>query len=241
MEKERFCKVKTIAIILARGGSKRIPKKNIKPFLGKPIIAYSIEAAIQSGLFEEVMVSTDDENIAEIAKNHGANVPFLRSNSTSNDQATTIDALIEVINTYGKNNIYFDVACCLYPTAPFITPEKLTVAYNKLITDNLDVSFPVIRFSYPIWRSLKIEDNKMTMNWPEYMNSRSQDLSEAYHDAGQFYFFKVNTFLKEKKLFGNNSGGIIIDEMEGQDIDNETDWIIAEIKYKLLKEQYGKF
>ena len=227
--------MKTVAIILARGGSKRIPKKNIKPFLGKPIIAYSIEAAIQSGLFDEVMVSTDDEKIMAVAKKYGANVPFMRSKSAADDQATTAEALLDVFSAYSQRNVFFDIACCLYPTAPFITPEKLIQAYNKLTEEDLDTTFSVIKFGYPIWRSLKLEKNKAAMNWPEYMDSRSQDLPAAYHDAGQFYFLNVSTFLKEKKIFGNNSGGIIINEIEGQDIDNETDWILAEMKYNILK------
>ena len=223
-----------IAIITARGGSKRIPHKNIKDFLGKPIITYSIEAALKSELFSEVMVSTDDLEIAEISKRYGASIPFMRSASASDDNATTTDALIDVFETYTKQGKNFECACCIYPTAPFITSEKLIQAYNKLIEDRLDVVFPIMKFSYPIWRSLKKDGEKLIMNWPQHLNSRSQDLSETFHDAGQFYFFRVNTFLEEKKLFGENSGGIEIDETEGQDIDNEMDWRLAELKYQLM-------
>jgi N-acylneuraminate cytidylyltransferase len=223
-----------IAIIPARGGSKRIPKKNIQLFLEKPIIAYSIETAVNSKLFDEVMVSTDDMEIAEIARQYGASVPFLRSPETSNDHATTGDALIEVINAYKKLDKMFDYACCIYPTAVFVTAEKLQEAFKILVEKNYLSIFPVMPFSYPIWRSLKMENGKISMNYPEYQNSRSQDLPLAYHDAGQFYFFKTDVLFTEKTLFTSNSGAIIIDEMEGQDIDNLTDWKLAEIKYKML-------
>ena len=223
-----------IAIIPARGCSKRIPKKNIKLFLDKPIIAYSIEAAINSKLFDEVMVSTDDVEIAEIAQQYGATVPFLRSNETSNDQATTTDALIEVLNVYKKIGHLFDYACCIYPTAIFVTAEKLHEAFNLLVEKNYLSVFPVMPFGYPIWRSLKMENKKISMNFPEYLNSRSQDLPLAYHDAGQFYFFNPKVLFTEQTLFTSNSGVIVIDEMEGQDIDNLTDWMMAEMKYKIM-------
>lgn len=226
--------MKTIAIIPARGGSKRIPGKNIKPFLGKPIITYSIEAAIASKLFDEVMVSTDDEEIAKIAKQYGAKAPFLRSETTSNDSATTADALTEVLNEYEKTGHHFDYACCIYPTAVFVSPEKLKEAFELLVQQHYLSVFPVMPFSYPIWRSLKNENEKLCMNWPEYLNSRSQDLPAAYHDAGQFYFFRPEALLREKTLFTSNSGGIIIDELHGQDIDNPDDWKLAELKYQML-------
>ena len=226
--------MRNIAIITARGGSKRIPLKNIKPFLNKPIIAYSIEAALSSGLFDEVMVSTDDDQIATIAKQYGAMVPFLRTANTASDTATTADALMEVLYTYQKSGKTFDYACCLYPTAPFITSEKLINAFNFLLQNNYFSVFPVMPFSYPIWRSLKIENGKLEMNYPEYKNTRSQDLPISYHDAGQFYFFEVEALLAEQTLFTSNSGAIIINELEGQDIDNFADWETAEIKYKIL-------
>jgi N-acylneuraminate cytidylyltransferase len=226
---------KNLCIIPARGGSKRIPRKNIKNFLGKPIIAYSIKAALQSKLFDEVMVSTDDEKIADIAKQYGANVPFLRSKSNSDDFATTLDVINEVIESYRKQGRNFDYVCCLYPTAPFTTESKLKQAFFKLQDENLDAVFPVMAFSYPIQRSLKIEDNKISFFYPEFKNCRSQDIEEAFHDSGQFYFFKMEAFLKNKSIFTENTGGIIISQMEAQDIDNETDWKIAEIKYELLQ------
>jgi pseudaminic acid cytidylyltransferase len=225
--------MRALAIIPARGGSKRIPRKNIKPFLGKPIISYSIRAAIDCGLFDEVMVSTDDEEIAQIAIKNGATVPFMRSKKNADDFATTSDVLIEVIEFYRLNNIHFDYACCLYPTAPLISPTKLNEAFEKLTATTFDAVFPVIRFSYPILRSLKMTDGKVQLNWPEYINHRSQDLPPAFHDSGQFYWIKVNTFLKTKNIISDNCGGIEISEMEAQDIDNEMDWKLAELKYQL--------
>ena len=225
----------SIAIIPARGGSKRIPRKNIKDFLGKPIIAYSIQAALESGLFEEVMVSTDDEEIAEVARQYGASVPFLRSRTASDDFATTADVLVEVLKNYKNLGHSFDYTCCIYPTAVFVTAEKLQKTFNLLIQKNYSSVFPVIPFSYPIWRSLKIENEKLSMNFPKYENSRSQDLHVTYHDAGQFYFYKTEVILNKESIFNGNSFGIVIDELEGQDIDNLTDWAIAEMKYKLLQ------
>ena len=224
-----------IAIITARGGSKRIPLKNIKPFFNKPIIAYSIEAALSSGLFDEVMVSTDNDQIATVAKQYGAKVPFLRTTYTASDRATIAEVLIEVLNSYRENGKTFDYACCLYPTAPFVTSEKLIKAFDFLLQKNFVSVFPVMSFSYPIWRSLKIDNGKVEMNYPEYEDSHSQDLPLAYHDAGQFYFFYIDAFFAEQTLFTSNSGAIVIDEMEGQDIDNETDWKMAELKYQLMR------
>lgn len=224
-----------IAIITARGGSKRIPRKNIKNFLGKPIIAYSIEASLQSGIFQEVMVSTDDAEIAEVAKKYGAKVPFMRSAKNSDDFATTADVLTEVLENYAQLGQNFQYACCLYPTAPFVTAEKLQKAFQLLTESNADSVVPVAAFSYPIWRSLKIENGKLQMNFPENLNKRSQDLPPAYHDVGQFYFFQVAKFLSTKRLFSDFSVPLHISELEMQDIDNETDWKLAELKYQLLK------
>lgn len=223
-----------LAIIPARGGSKRIPRKNIKSFLGKPIIAYSIEAALKSQLFDEVMVSTDDKEIAEIAIQYGAKIPFLRSIDNANDFAVLADVVEEVILDYSKDGKAFSNVCCILPTAPFVTSENIRVAYNKLINDGLDSVFPVLEFSFPIQRSLKIEKAKVDMVWPENLNTRSQDLEPRYHDSGQFYWFKTSSFLKENKLFTSNSGAIIISALHAQDIDTETDWKLAEIKYKLM-------
>jgi len=223
-----------VAIITARGGSKRIPRKNIKLFRGKPMIAYSIETALKSGLFDLVMVSTDDEEIAEISKQYGAQIPFIRSKQTSDDFTGTADVMIEVLNDLQKTGKQFDNACCIYPTAPFVTKQSLEKSYQLLIDKHFDSVFPVCPFSYPIQRALEINNSKTTLVWEENLNKRSQDLPARYHDAGQFYWMNVETFLKEKKVFTQNSGSIILDELQVQDIDNETDWKLAELKHSLL-------
>lgn len=226
-----------IAIITARGGSKRIPHKNIKEFCGKPIIEYSIEAAKQAGIFDTVMVSTDDNKIAEIAKNAGAEVPFMRSAETSNDYATTTDVLMEVLEKYKERGIRYENACCIYPTAPFVTGNKLRQAMDMLVNEKKDSVIPVVPFSFPPLRGMVINDGKLEYKWQEYAMKRSQDLEEIYHDCGQFYVFRVEPFEKEKKLVTDNTAGMIISELEVQDIDNETDWELAEMKYRLLKEK----
>ena len=223
-----------LAIIPARGGSKRIPRKNIKPFLGKPIIAYSIESALKSNLFDEVMVSTDDDEIAKIAMEFGAKVPFLRSTNNANDFAVLADVIEEVIANYEKLSMSYDNICCILPTAPFVTSNKISEAYNTLFEKNYNSVFPVLEFSFPIQRSLKIKDGKVEMVWSENLNVRSQDLESRYHDSGQFYWLKATSFKKDKKLFTNNSGAIVISELHAQDIDTEVDWKLAEIKYKLM-------
>lgn len=227
--------MKNIAIIPARGGSKRIPRKNIKDFLGKPIIAYSIEVAINSGVFDEVMVSTDDTEIAEIAKIYGAKVPFFRSPELSNDMAMTAPVLVEVLNEYKKLGQEFDYGCCIYPCAPFISPQKIKEGFELMTEKNADNAVPVVQYSYPIQRALKIEGNQLSMILPENLNVRSQDLMPTYHDIGQYYCFKIESFLAEPTLFSKNTVPIITAESEVQDIDTEEDWKIAEMKYKILK------
>ena len=227
--------MKALAIITARGGSKRIPRKNIKEFCNKPIIAYSIEAALQSGCFSTVMCSTDDEEIAAIAKQYGAEVPFYRSPETSNDYATTADVLKEVIAEYEKRGFTFDYFCCLYPTAPFVSPEKIRYGYDMMIEKNANGAMPVVQFSYPIQRALKIDDNKISMIQPEHLKSRSQDLMKTYHDAGQYYWYKVDAFRNEQNIMMLNPIAIVTPEDEVQDIDTLEDWKMAEIKYELLK------
>ena len=225
--------MKNIAIIPARGGSKRIPRKNIKPFMGKPIIAYSIEAAMQSELLDEVMVSTDDEEIAEIARKYGAKVPFMRSAETSNDYAGTADVILEVLKKYKDLGREFDTICCIYSTAPFVTSGKLMEAYSKL-TDGIDFVFTCVAYSYPVQRSLHIVDGKISMVYPEYAASRSQDLEPIYHDAGQFYVAQVESFVQERTFWGKNTVGLVLSELEVQDLDTLTDWTLAEMKYKLF-------
>ncbi len=223
-----------IAIIPARGGSKRIPRKNIKIFHGKPIIAYSIEAAIKSNMFDDVMVSTDDQEIADIAKKYGAKVPFIRSKETSNDIATTADVLIEVLNEYKKLGQKFDYGCCIYPCAPFINSEKIREGYELITKFSADNAIPVVQFSYPIQRALKIENGKVSMIDPENINVRSQDLMKTYHDIGQYCWFNIEKFKSNPTLFSENTIPIYTPESEVQDIDSEEDWKIAELKYKLV-------
>ena len=226
--------MKTLAMITARGGSKRIPRKNIKDFNGKPIIAYSIEAAVASGVFDEVMVSTDDEEIAEIAGKFGAKVPFFRSEKTSNDFATTVDVIEEVLNTYKERGEEFDIFCCIYPTAPFITAQRLKDAVTALSDSNADSLIPVVRFSYPPQRAMEVKDGKLVFRQPENLSKRSQDLEPHFHDAGQFYVVRTESFLKNHGIMVGDILPMELSELEVQDIDNEVDWKLAELKYNLI-------
>lgn len=235
MEKSVKDRIKKIAIITARGGSKRIPRKNIKDFCGKPILAYSIEAAVSSGLFDTVMVSTEDEEIAEVAKRYGAEVPFYRSEKTAGDFATTNDVLLEVLEEYKKQGQEFELACCIYPTAPFVSAEKLKKAMGKLENSDADTLIPVVPFSYPPQRAMVVREGRLVFFQPEYMDSRSQDLEPHYHDVGQFYVFRTEAFERNRKLMLGNILPFVISELEVQDIDNESDWKIAEMKYKLMQ------
>ena len=224
--------MRNICIIPARGGSKRIPRKNVKEFLGKPIIAYSIEAALKSGLFDEVMVSTDDQEIAAIAKQYGASVPFMRSAETANDYASTEDVLQEVLREYKVLGREFDVVCCLYATAPFVTSENLYKCYSH-IDDVYDAAFTMVRYSYPVQRSLRVDNGFITMREPQYVDARSQDLEPIYHDAGQFYFAQVKD-IDTFELWTKRTYGFELSELMVQDLDTETDWLLAEMKYRLL-------
>lgn len=229
--------MKKIAIITARGGSKRIPGKNIREFCGKPILAYSIEAAVCSGIFDTVMVSTDDETIADEAIKYGAEVPFYRSEETAGDFATTNDVLLEVLGEYEKRGEHFDLGCCIYPTAPFVTAGKLKVAVDQLVRSDADTLIPVVAFSYPPQRAMIVKNERLVFEYPQYLDSRSQDLEPHYHDVGQFYVFRTDAFLKNRKLMLGNILPMVVSEMEVQDIDNQTDWEIAEMKYRLMAEK----
>lgn len=226
--------MKTIAIITARGGSKRIPKKNIKNFMGKPIIAYAIEAALNSKIFDEVMVSTDCPEIAEISRQYGAKVPFLRSEKTSNDFATTYDALEEVITEYKKSGKEFETLCCIYPCVPFLNHESLEEAFRNMIENEADAIVPVCKYPVPIEWALKFEGKFISANDKSALNMRSQDLVPKYFDAGMFYFCKVEKMLETKSLINEKTLGYVLDESQCQDIDTPEDWKIAEVKYKLL-------
>ena len=227
---------RSLALITARGGSKRIPKKNIREFCGKPILCYSIEAALASGVFDEVMLSTDSEEIAEVARKAGAKVPFYRSDETAGDYATTAQVVEEVLSQYEERGIYFDYVCVIYPTAPFITAEKLQDSMARLENTGADTVSPVVRFSYPPQRGFVIEDGITHLKWPQYRTARSQDLEPFYHDCGQFYCLRVDSFLKQRQIFMEHMVSIEMPESQVQDIDTLEDWKIAELKYKLMQD-----
>lgn len=224
----------SLAIITARGGSKRIPHKNIRDFCGKPILAYSIEAAKASGVFNEIMVSTDSEEIASIAKEYGAKVPFLRSEGASNDFATTADVIQEVLLQYRGEGIEYGAFCCLYPTAPFVTAEKLQKAAQMLAQPEVEAVIPVVRFGFPPQRAFVKRDGVLQYLHPENERARSQDLEPLYHDAGQFYFCRTKAFLEQKTLVTKATVPLILPEEEVQDIDNFSDWAMAEMKYRMM-------
>ena len=226
-----------VAIITARGGSKRIPRKNVKEFLGKPILLYSIEAALSCGVFDEVMVSTEDEEIAELARRAGAMVPFMRGESNANDYATTTDVLLEVIGEYERRGKNYEFGCCIYPTAPFVTEQKLRDAMEKLAASDADTLMPVVPFSFPPQRGMVIREDKLCFAQPENALTRSQDLEHWYHDAGQFYCFRTENFKRNKILTVGNVLPLVVSELEVQDIDTISDWKIAEMKYEAMMEK----
>lgn len=226
--------MKPYAIITARGGSKRVPGKNIREFSGKPIIAYSIAAALESGLFGEVMVSTDSMDIAKVAQMYGATVPFMRSEKTSDDYASTVDVLNEVITVYKERGIMFDEFCCIYPTAPFVTPQKLQKSYQLLQEPDVFNVVSMVPFSFPPQRGMLFDGKYVVAAYPEHIKKRSQDLPTIYHDCGQFYWTKTKEYLKNSNLLCNHTKPYVISELEAQDIDNEDDWKLAELKYRLM-------
>lgn len=224
-----------IAIIPARGGSKRIPRKNVREFLGKPIIAYSIETALKSKLFDIVMVSTDDQEIANLAKSIGAEVPFLRSVKNSDDFATTSDVLAEVIEYYKEQGTDLMNVCCIYPTSPLINAADLKEAHNKFNEGEFDVLMSSVEYSFPIQRAFHLNgSNEIQLIKPEYIHSRSQDLKSSFHDAGAFYFFRVDPFMQHRTLWQGRIGAFVMPESKVQDIDCLEDWKIAEAKYTKL-------
>lgn len=228
---------KAIAIITARGGSKRIPRKNIRDFCGRPILTYSIGAALSASIFDEVMVSTEDTEIAGIAEQYGAKVPFLRSAKTADDYATTADVLMEVLAQYREMGREFQYACCIYPTAPFVTAAKLKQAMKRLEESGADSVIPVTAFSFPPMRGLLLEAGEARYAFPEFASRRSQDIQPMYHDSGQFYCFQVGRFLESRQLVTMHTRAIIMPELEVQDIDSEQDWRLAELKYRLIQEK----
>lgn len=225
-----------VAIIPARGGSKRIPRKNIRHFHGKPMIAYSIEAALASDCFDKVIVSTDDAEIAEVAKKYGAEVPFLRPSSISDDYATTMDVIQHAITWCDNNGWDIGDVCCLYATAPFVLPEDLQKGYELLKETSVQFTFSATSFPFPIQRAIKLdEQGSVSMFLPENEQMRSQDLEEAYHDAGQFYWGRKEAFLNKLSVFSSHSKAVLLPRKRVQDIDNQEDWELAESLFSVLR------
>ena len=220
-----------LAIIPARANSKRIKQKNIRPFYGRPIIEYSISAAIKSKLFDEVMVSTDSKDIERCAVENGAMVPFMRSAKNSDDFATLADVMIEVLHSYATQQKYFDIVCCILPTAPFITSNVLVKSFAKFSESTAKSLIPVVEYQQAIQRSFKINNGQLSMFWPEFYITRSQDLEKAYYDAGQFYWVKALEIEKNYSLITDQTIPFILSSSEVQDIDTEQDWALAEKKF----------
>ncbi len=226
--------MKRVAIIPARGGSKRIPRKNIKPFFGQPMISYSIRAAQESGLFDSVVVSTDDEEIADVARSFGADIPFMRPPSLADDHAGTGAVVIHALEWFSKNGIEYDAACCIYATAPLLDPDRLKEGWDKL--QGKRFAFSVTSFPFPIQRALKqTADGSVDMFWPENLTKRSQDLEPAYHDAAQFYWGWTDAWLNGEIAFSPISAPVILLRTQVVDIDTPEDWEVAEVTYRVLK------
>lgn len=225
----------SLAIIPARGGSKRILGKNIKEFCGKPIISYSITAALESDIFDEVMVSTDSKEIAEIALSFGAKVPFMRSEKTSGDFASQRDVLMEVLSEYRSRGKEFDTMACIYATAPFITGDNLKKAFNILVSKKAGAVYPVTKYEYPPQRAYIVRNGYLKYEFPEYATTRSQDLETIYHDCGQFYLYNIEAFYNKKTTIIDRAMPLVIDNTLVQDIDTPDDWLLAELKYKYYR------
>ena len=230
-----------LAIIPARGGSKRIPRKNIKPFCGKPMIAWSIEAALQSACFDQVTVSTDDAEIAEVARQWGATVPFVRPAELSDDHTGTIPVIRHAIDWFNRQGQRVDQACCLYATAPFVRAEDLRHGLDILQGNDCDHAFSVTSYAFPIQRAIRINaEGRVEMFSPEHFNTRSQDLEEAFHDAGQFYWGRAEAWLQGKPLFSPRSLPVLLPRHRVQDIDTPEDWARAEWLFKAMQAQESK-
>ncbi|WP_047710170.1 pseudaminic acid cytidylyltransferase [Pectobacterium atrosepticum] len=225
-----------VAIIPARGGSKRIPRKNIKLFCGKPMIAWSIEQAKASECFDRIIVSTDDMEIADIASQYGAEIPFIRPDELSNDYATTGQVMSHAI-TWLRNESFIQAACCIYATAPFLSAEDIRSGYRLLEETQSDYAFSVTTYTFPIQRALKKSaDDGVSMFQPETFQMRSQDLEEAFHDAGQFYWGKPDAWKEEKPIFNSHSTAVILPRYRVQDIDTQEDWDRAELMFQVLRQ-----
>lgn len=225
-----------VCIIPARGGSKRIPRKNIRDFCGKPMIAHSIETAREAAVFDRIIVSTDSDEIADIARSWDAEVPFMRPAELSNDHATTDDVILHALDWCSENGMSVEYACCLYATAPFARSGDLREGLNVLQRTGSVSAFSVTTFPFPIFRGLKINDQgTLEMFWPEHGMTRSQDLPEAYHDAGQFYWLNVTKYLKVKHVYSEGAVPVILPRYLVQDVDTEEDWQCAELIYEMLQ------
>jgi len=227
-------KMNTVAIITAREGSKRIPKKNIKLFLGKPLITYSIQVVLESGLFERIVVSTDSDEIASVAKEYGAEIPFKRPTELADDYTGTDEVFIHALRWLHENDKIYNYACCIYPTAPMLKAKYLKNGLESLIKNKAASAFSVTTYPYPIFRSLKLnKQGRLEMIWPEYHKTRSQDLPEAFHDAGQFYWVDVEKYFSEKRIYSKDSIPVFIPRYLVQDIDTPEDWEMAEKLYQI--------
>ena len=225
-----------VAVIPARGGSKRIPRKNIKEFCGKPMIAYSIEAALQSDCFDKIIVSTDDLEIAKVAERYGAEVPFMRPSELSNDYSGTIPVIGHAIEWLKEQEFDPKLVCCLYATAPFVTAEYLQQGLDQIVELGAAYAFTVTSYAFPIQRAIKLNPELgVEMFDTNNFNTRSQDLEEAWHDAGQFYWGRVDAWLTEKMIFGPESSPVILPRHLVQDIDTPEDWDRAEWMFKAMQ------
>jgi N-acylneuraminate cytidylyltransferase len=230
-----------VAIIPARGGSKRIPRKNVKVFCGKPMIAWSIEAARASGCFDRIIVSTDDTEIAEVAREWGADVPFLRPESLSDDYTGTLPVIRHAVEWLVEHDAPVDYACCLYATAPFVSPEHLQEGWKRIKQGTCSYAFSITSYAFPIQRAIQInEHGGVAMFSPEYYLARSQDLEEAWHDAGQFYWGRAGAWLEEEPIFGKNAVPVKLPRHRVQDIDTPEDWTRAEWLFQAMQAEVGK-
>jgi N-acylneuraminate cytidylyltransferase len=229
-----------LCIIPARGGSKRLPRKNIKSFFGKPVIEYGITTALASGLFQEVMVSTDDKEIAAIAERCGAAVPFLRNQETADDVATTLDVLREVLSDYSDRGVDFDSVCCLYPVAPLVSSDDLKKGLEVLNEENTECVFPVVQYSHPVQRALEMKNGLGSYVWSDFVDERTQDIQTLYHDAGQWYWLDIDCVMSLKSIGDMKFKILPMPEWRVQDVDDIDDWVMLELKYQHLRQDSGK-
>lgn len=229
-----------LAVIPARGGSKRIPRKNIKPFCGKPMIAWSIEATRLSGCFDRIIVTTDDDEIARVARDHGAEVPFMRPAALSDDHTGTIPVVAHAIEWMNQHASPVELVCCIYATAPFVQAEDLRRGFNVLQQSGADYAFSITSYAFPIQRAIRITaDQRVEMFNPEHVITRSQDLEEAFHDAGQFYWGRATAWLAAKPMFSHDAAPVLLPRHRVQDIDTAEDWSRAEVMFEILKKLQG--